>query len=74
MDVNENMPSSNAGILDMAQDGRIERANLTSVGGNSLTVGSSSNTFIFIKQESGIGSRSVFVLLFLASLFFHLVL
>ena len=78
MDINENRPysPSSAGILDGARDVRIERARLNNVAGNfsvdSFSVDSSSNTFIYIRQESGVGFRSVLVLLLLLILVFPL--
>lgn len=76
MDVHENQPSSSsASILEGAHDVRIDRAKMTNVAGN-FSVDSSSNTFIIniIKQESGIGFRSILVLLLLSLLFFRLLL
>ena len=78
MDVHENQLSSpsRASILDGAKDFRIDGAKMTSVGGNSsVNYSSNTNTYIFIKQESGWGfpSRNVLILL-IASLFFYLLL
>lgn len=77
MDVHEDQPSSpsSASILEGAHDVRIDRAKITNVAGNS-SADYSSNTYIFIKQESGLGfpSRNMLVLLLLASLFFRLLL
>ena len=71
MDAHEHKSStSSTGILDGAHDIRIDGANITNVAGNSM-VTSSSNTFILVKQESGISIRSVIVLLILVFLFFH---
>ena len=61
--------TSSASIFDGAQDSRIDRVKFTNVAGNSV-----SNTFISIKQESGIGVRSMIVLVILAFLFFLLLL
>ena len=71
MDVKEHkcFTTSSAGIFDGAHNLRIDRAKFTNVAGNS-TVNSFSNTFIVVKQESsGVGVRSVIVLLILAFLF-----
>jgi hypothetical protein len=70
MDVYENRPSS-AYFLDGAHDIWIERAKLTNIAGNS-SVDSSSNTLVFIKQESGIGFRNVLVLFLFTFLLFLL--
>ena len=51
---------SSAGILDGARDVRIDRAKLNNVAGN-YSVNSSSNTIIYIRQESGVGFRSALV-------------
>ena len=72
MDVHEHRPStSSAGMLDGAHDVRIDRANLTTVAGNSMA-NSSSNTLILVKQESGISNQSVIALLIFVFLFFRL--
>ena len=73
MDVEEQKPSttSSAGILDGAHYVRIDGAKLTSVAGNSTV---NRNTFIVIKQESGIGVRNLIALSVLAFLFFYLLL
>jgi hypothetical protein len=72
MDVHESQPSSpsSAGLLHGAHDVHIDRATLTSVGGNSLV--NPSNTFILIKQESGMGFLSMLVLLLFTFLFCRL--
>ena len=66
MDINENQPysPSSAHILDGARDVRIDRARLNNVAGN-FSVDSSSTTFIYIRQESGLDFCSVLVLLLL---------
>lgn len=71
MDVEEQKPgtTSSAGMLDGARYVRIDGAKLTSVAGNSTV---NRNTFIVIKQESGIGVRSLITLLVLAFLFYLL--
>lgn len=71
MDTNENRlysPSS-AGMLDGARDVRIGGAKLKNVAGD-FSMHSSSNTFIYIRQESSVGFRSVLVLLLLLILLF----
>ena len=71
MDTNENRlysPSS-AGMLDGARDVRIGGAKLKNVAGD-FSTHSSSNTFIYIRQDSGVGFRSVLVLLLLLILLF----
>ena len=77
MDVHEDQPSSpsSASILDGAHDVWIDRAKITNVAGNS-SADHSSNTYIFIKQESGLSfpSRNMLVLMLLASVFFHLLI
>lgn len=72
MDVHENQSSSSptASFLHEAHDVHIVRATVTNVGGNSTV--NSSNTFIFMKLESGMGFLSVLVLLLLTFLFFRL--
>ncbi|KAF8703906.1 hypothetical protein AX14_014134 [Amanita brunnescens Koide BX004] len=67
INVKEHKPPS-ASILNGAHDNRIDRAKFTNVTGN-YTVNSFSNTFVLIKQESGIGICSVIALLTLAFLF-----
>lgn len=71
MDINENRPfyPSSAGMFDGARGVRIERARFNNVAGN-FSVDSSSNAFIYIRQESGVGFRSVLVLLLLLMLVF----
>ena len=73
--VEEHKPASTSstGIFNGAHNVRIDGARFTNVAGNS-TVNSFSNTFVFIKQESGVGVRSVIVLVILAFLFFLLLL
>ena len=77
MDINENQPysPSSARMLDGARDVRIDRAKLNNVAGNFSVDSASSNTVVFyVRQESGVGFRSVLVLLLLlilAFLFFH---
>ncbi|KAF8703903.1 hypothetical protein AX14_014131 [Amanita brunnescens Koide BX004] len=75
MDIKERKPSTMSSVdtFGWAHDNRFERANFNNVAGN-YTVNSISNTFIFIKQESGVGICSVIVLLILAFLFFRLLL
>ena len=75
MDITEPKPStmSSADTLGCAHDNRFEGTNFTNVAGN-YTVNSISNTFIFIKQVSGVGIYSVIVLLILGFLFFRLLL
>ena len=75
MDMKERKPStmSSADTLGWAHDNQFEGANFTNVAGN-YRVNSISNTFIFIKQESGVGVCSAIVLLILGFLFFRLLL
>jgi hypothetical protein len=75
MDVKERKPStmSSADTLGWAHDNRFEGAKFNNVAGN-YTVNSTSNTFIFIKQESGVGVCSAIVLLILGFLFFRFLL
>ncbi|KAF8333345.1 hypothetical protein F5887DRAFT_994572 [Amanita rubescens] len=71
MDVHEanpmKLPSSSfsASILDNANNVQIDRARFTNFAGNPTLDYSSPNVFIYIKQEPGIGIRSVVVLLLL---------
>ena len=68
MDVKEHKQStSSTTILDGAQNNRIDWGEFTSVAGNST-----SNTFILVKLESGIGIRSMIVLVVLVFLIFPL--
>ena len=77
MDVKEHksFTTSSAGIFDGAHHVRIGRAKFTNVAGNS-TVNSFSNTaIIFVPQESsGVGIRSVIILLILTFLCLFLLL
>jgi hypothetical protein len=57
--------SLNADMLGGAHDLRIEGGNVTNVSG-------SSNLFVFVKQESGIGIRNALILLLVAFLIFRL--
>ena len=70
MDVYENQASSTC-FLDGVHNIWIERAKLTNIASNS-SVDSSSNTLVFIKQESGIDFCSMLILLVSAFLFFLL--
>ena len=71
MDVKEHksFTTSSAGIFDSAHNVRVSGAKFSNVAGNS-TVNSFSNTFVLVQQESsGVGVRSVILLLILAFLF-----
>ena len=76
MDVHEINPmkppfsSLSASILDRAYNVQIDRARFTNLAGNSTLDNSSSNVFVYIKQESGIGFPSVVILLLSGFLFF----
>ena len=78
MDVHEtnkmNSPFSSlsASILDRASDVQIDRTRFNNFAGNSTLDNSSSNVFVYIQQESGIGFHSVVVFLLLGFLFFLL--
>ncbi|KAF8694389.1 hypothetical protein AX14_002056 [Amanita brunnescens Koide BX004] len=73
MDIKERKPStmSSADTLGWAHDNRFEGASFNNIAGN-YTVNSSSSTFIFIKQESGVGVCSTIISLILAFIFFRL--
>jgi hypothetical protein len=57
-------------MLGGARDVRIDRARLNNVAGNFSVDSSFSNTFIYIRHESGVGFRTVLVLLLLLILAF----
>ena len=75
MDIKECKPSTMSSVdtLGWAHDNRFEGPNFTHVAGN-YGVNSISNTFIFIKQESGVGIYSMIILLISGFLFFRLLL
>ena len=73
MDIKERKPStmSSADTLGWAHDNQFEGASFNNVAGN-YAVDSSPSTFIFIKQESGVGVCSTIISLILAFIFFCL--
>ena len=70
--MNPPFSSLSASMFDRANRVQINGARFNNRAGNSTLDNSYSNVFVYVKQDSGIGFRSVVILLLLGFLFFLL--